>query len=202
MSIGDVFQVVMNWDVDGEVMANVAHWEQFNESGALTDSEEVDLLCELISDDVIANYLPNAPADLDWNGTEGFIVNKPTVAGSFAINTNGTTAANLLPLRSCVVSTKVTALRGRSYRGRFFLPPPGEDVQDKGVITAAYIALVNVFLDGVRQVSDGTGNNFRMVVYSPTLSPNPETAVVATPVDSFITRTKLGSQRGRQKVDS
>jgi len=202
MALNDVYQLTMKWDVDGAPMNNVVHYTQTNDNGALTDAETVDLLSQLVSDDVVSDYLPNAPLTLDWNGVDGFIVNKPTVAGGFATNVVGTTLAQLLPLRSSVVVTKVTALRGRSYRGRFFLPPPGEDVQEKGVITAAYQALIVVFMDIVRSVTDGAGNSFRMVVYSPTLSPFPETALVATNVDSFIVRSVLGSQRGRQKVDS
>lgn len=200
MASGDLYQLTMKWDVNGQPMNNVCHWLMQNDSGSFTDAETVDLISEKLSDDVVSDYLPDAPAALDWNGVEGFIVNKPTVAGGFAINTNGTTAANLLPLRSSVVSTKVTGLRGRSYRGRFFLPPPGEDVQDEGVITGAYITVINGFLQALRFIGDGAGNSWQMAVYSPTLSPDPETAFVASLVSDFITRPVLGSQRGRQVV--
>lgn len=199
MAVDDIFQVTMNWDVDGAPMANVAHWVQTADAGNLTDNELADLVCEKVSDDVVANYLTISPNTLDWNGCTSFIVNKPTIEGSFLINSPGTLAQDMLPLRSAVVVQKKTGLRGRSYRGRFFLPPPGEPNQDKGVIIAAYLTSVSTFMLGLGQVGDGGGNVFKLAVYSPTLSDPLTSTFVANVVSSTSVNSVLGGQRGRQK---
>lgn len=111
----------------------------------------------------------------------------PTGAGA------GSATAQQLPAECSVVCTLGTAIAGKSYRGRVYLPPPSEDVNNVGVVLAAYLTDVKAAFD--TWLRSSTGNNLQtadldLCVYSRKLD-------VATLVTSTRMNNTFDSQRGR-----
>jgi len=133
-----------------------------------------------------------------------FGVTKPTI-GAFLPTTvplptqgSGTTLGSV---RLAAVVSKHTGLRGRSYRGRSYVPGINETAVSQGrIVTDARTYLEQLF-DGLRVVNEGglASPEFQMTVYSATLSKD-QSVPVHTPVRSFTVRSIAGSQRRRSRV--
>lgn len=131
---------------------------------------------------------------IDWTG-----IDVPTDQYVYAVNIAGSAATDAYNVRSAVVSTHYTGLRGRSYRGRSFFPAPSEaDVGAGGTITATAAAAILAFFTSCKTVGQ-TGAAASLTVYSPKLST--DTITFNNLVTSTVIRTKLGSQRRRRRVD-
>lgn len=200
MAIDDIFQCTLKFSSGGQQILNILHYVQTVDDGSLTDQEQADDICELISDVVIADYLPKAGTAISWDGCECFILNKPTVAGQFNINSPGILIEDLAPLRVSAVAKKGTDVRGRNFRGRMYLPPCTEAQQSGGVLDATYITDMVLYLDNLKDVQNPPVNDFKMEVYSPTLSDPSMSVFITTRVKTFSINPNTGSQRGRQNV--
>lgn len=129
---------------------------------------------------------------------------KPTIGGQVPGKVGpGTAISDLLSPRTAVVVTKTSGLRGRSYRGRSYLPFVPEAAQSMGTLGATYVTAYQTIADNLESFPavGGTGAAHQQVIYSPTLSAE-RGEVVATPVLQMIVRPRLGSIRGRWKVNS
>lgn len=85
--------------------------------------------------------------------------------------TRGIAGINELPAWMALVVNERTAVRGRSYRGRYFVPcVADEDITGDNFVTTAgqMYALVGTYNDGLmtRYGPSGTSANWRLVVHS------------------------------------
>lgn len=100
------------------------------------------------------------------------VLNDVTDAGSTeTLSSPGLVAGQCLPAHNCQLITKQTALRGRSYRGRIFIPTVPESGCDGNTLTAGQLALLAALaakLDDT--ITDGDLNVFVPFLFSPTLS--------------------------------
>lgn len=98
-----------------------------------------------------------------------------------------------------VVSLK-TPLAGKSYRGRFYLPAVPPSYSAHGQVFAAYVTAANAYMANAIQLGGGVPNgNFRLVVHSPTRAqPGVQCQDCSTPVNAYILRDPLGTQRRRR----
>jgi hypothetical protein len=92
-----------------------------------------------------------------------------------------------------------TALAGRSYRGRIFLPTPTIDfISAPGFPTAAYLALANAFGAAIVPSLVAGGTTWTMsVVHRTVVSVGPPKVIswTSTPVVNVIARDLFGTQR-------
>ena len=195
MAIGDLFRssaIYNHPNADGDVV-NIFDYVQDEEVSVLSQSA----ICQEIANAVGALLETEIMASLEeeWvlNRVECFGISDPTASATYVSNTAGTQTGETLPIRSAPVMTKITGLRGRTYRGRTFWPAPGEASQDGGVLLQAW---VDVFADAGEELRLYEGdqmNVYQMVVYSAKLE-------IGTRVSNVIVRSTLGSIRGRQAV--
>lgn len=200
MAVGDIFETTWRWDANTENMVNVVHYRQTVYDGSTNNPALCVALLQAIEAVVIADWKPTGSANVTLEGLDCFVVNDPTSEGTEAASVAGDVAGELVPLRSSPVAKKNTILRGRSFRGRMFLPPITETQQSGGVIVGSHRTALDDFLEEVRLVDDGAGNTFRMTVYSPTLSDPAMDVFVDTAIASLTVQVNLGSIRRRQSV--
>lgn len=111
----------------------------------------------------------------------------------------GDASSEELPPQVTAVVTWRTALAGRSYRGRTFLPTTAEQNQDSGVLGATYTGYVNAFITQMLAVFGPTGSdtNWQFVVISRFNNGSPRATPIGTPVTSGLLRPRLYTQRRR-----
>jgi len=183
-TIADTFRVTLNWDAGGsQSFHNVLHF--FNATGNETD----------VYNDMNAHVTTGM-----WgliNG--GFKVTSVDVIDlghaftsvHFATGSpakwSGQAGGQVIPQGAAVI-TERTNLRGRSHRGRIYLPAIDESVQNDGVLDAATVASSqtawNTFLTAMG------ATNSQPVVASYKLS-------TESGITSYVVRPKLRTQRRR-----
>lgn len=201
MAINDIFQLAIKFVHGSDSIVNVMHYEQTAWDDVMTQSDLCDNVSELYTADIVLEYKPILSAAIDLVRIDTFVVNAPTASGGDATGAQGDVAGDVVAIRSAPVVTKLTALRGRSFRGRLFLPPVLEAQQASGVLNAMFISDLDDFFTAIKTLSDGAGNVFRANVYSPTLSDPIMETFVSTQITSFDIKDIMGSQRGRQAVN-
>lgn len=108
----------------------------------------------------------------------------------------GTGGASALPTNSCLVVSLRTALRGRSYRGRIYVPGLlGSSVVGE---TAYDTTAIGYLLSWFGQLlTPSNVANFIWIVASHFANKAPRVTAVKTPVSTVIADTYLDSQRRR-----
>ena len=108
----------------------------------------------------------------------------------------GTSAGVSLPNNVALVLTKRTVLRGRSFRGRVYLPGLLESqVTGRAVQTS----IVNSFINSWNQtisMTDGV-DTWQQVVLSRFTNNNPRVEAISTPVIAFTSDGQVDTQRRR-----
>lgn len=198
MSQGNTYQCSVIFDspnVDGD-MVNVLHYILTDEQTPLDE----DLFClevaELVGAVYVAGYSPSGTNETELDRVDCFNVDQPTFANTAVVNQAGTVTDPSGSIRAAPVISKKTGLRGRSFRGRMFLPYPTESQTTEGQLEAAFQTNMQSFADDLIIVTDGTtANQYKLAVRSEFLS-------VSTLVTSMIVRSDMGSIRGRKQVRS
>lgn len=200
MPVNDIFQSSINWDIAGEPAANVVHFRQSEYDGLTSRPALCVILLGLISDSINTFFMPDLGDVITLPTLDCFVVNDPLSEGATSPALTGGDIGDIVSRRTAVVVKKLTGLRGRSFRGRMFLPPPTEGRQANGEITPTYQGIIETWLTDFVQLDDGAGNVFRFTVFSPTLSTFPAGPFIDNPVSNLIVHLTLGSIRGRQDV--
>lgn len=200
MAVDDLFETTWGWSASGNPLVNVVHFRQTIYDGSSNLPALCVILLQAIELVMISDWKPIGSTAVSLISLECFVVNDPTSAGTEPTSVTGDITGELLPLRSAAVAKKSTNFRGRSFRGRMFLPPMVEANQNGGVIVGARRVELDDWLEEIRIVDDGAGNTFRMTIFSPTLSDPPMDIFVDTPVTTIIVQLNLGSIRKRQDV--
>lgn len=171
VSNGDVVKAVVTFTTtEGNQIQNTFHWE----ASFTSDQEDLTVINAVSAwladmyDEMAGQYNPeldDPDIELDiveWNGTFWETVQR---IGEGVLGTNFTGLGEILPLQSAPVINRRTA-KPRS-RGRCFLPPMGEDTQEKGELSAAAIAamtdamaylLADIVVAGVNELVPGVAS--------------------------------------------
>jgi hypothetical protein len=126
-----------------------------------------------------------------------------------ATNVQGGDPGNVEPAQLTLVAKKITALGGRSRRGRLYLSGLPELAVDGilGNVNSDYLANTQVKFDGFLadiQAIGGTSNTQAFVVsrykgVDAQKRPIPRAVGIKTPITRFLCVPALGTQRGRNK---
>ncbi len=200
MAVNDIFQCSINWVLAGNPAANVVHFRQTSWDGGTSRSDLCVILLGLIATSISTFYVPDLSNAVTLPTMDCFVINDPLSAGTTAPGLVGSDISEMLSRRSSVVVKKLTGLRGRSFRGRMFLPPPTETRQQNGEINAAFQAIIEAWMVDFAALTDGASNIFRFSVFSPTLSTFPAGPFIDNIINAVVVHTTLGSIRGRQEV--
>lgn len=195
MAVGDFYRVSVLYNhpnADGQVV-NVFDYEQTVIDTPKTEPQFcLELAAEVIGV-TVANFMPNITASWELAGAECFNITQPTFQGTVSSGVNGGVTGESVALRSAVVCSKKTGLRGRSFQGRSFLVAPPEVDQNAGLISGSYFVVMGDYCDALIELVLVNDNEYKLVVFSELLQ-------IGTQVQTFIPSLTLGSVRGRQKV--
>ena len=123
-------------------------------------------------------------------------ISSPSYSTTTSLPLAGTSASAQLPNNCAMVVTKRTALRGRSYRGRSYVPGLTElHVTGNSILSGFTTPVINFFIGA--QSYTVLGNVYNMVVLSRFTEGAPRIVGEATPVSNFTFDTTVDSQRRR-----
>lgn len=126
-----------------------------------------------------------------------FNLNTPTENYAQNLAVRGTDAAQAYNPRAAILTSLNTGVRGRSYRGRLFYPPVGENNVDAGgTISTDTLTVFQTFMNDIK-VLGNSDENGTIAVYSRKLST--ENIVFSTVVTQLTVRSNLASQRRRRR---
>lgn len=183
-TIPDTIRVALNWVSGGQHAVNVMHFHSLgysisNLQEALNDHVTSNMWA-VISDAAHIATVQLTPLD----GISPTVEFVPDTAG----NWDGATGGAVIPAEAVVVKF-TTDRRGRSFRGRAYLPFVSEGAVGAGVITSGDLGSMQdawtAFLD------DMGGVNHALVIAS-------YSQVEANEVNAALVETVLGTQRRRQ----
>lgn len=178
MALDDVLRLSIEGTWNGATkMVNVFHYRPA--VGNLTPSP--DQLCELWDAQLTTGYLALL--------NQAFVLEKlvcvPAVgngAGAeLAINRNGSNANNSMAAQVAAIISWRTTKRGRSYRGRTYLPPCGEDVIN-GNFLSAYQDLVRDWAELAMTIETVGFSHYHLVIASYTLQDKTDVVSASVPV--------------------
>jgi len=194
-------EVVFNWTWGGQEVKNVLH---FKFPSALT----LDLMNELgtgIIDAILDLSLGFLSGSLTLDSlklTDMTTVSAPTITTVTGTSSNlpvsgGATSASV-PTNGALVTTYHTQNRGRSFRGRSYIPglTPG-DMTDPVSVTSGTVTSVLGLITAIVDAALTAG--FTHVIASKFSGGAPRTSAVLTPVTSYSANADIDSQRRRLK---
>lgn len=179
----------------GNAISTGIDYRLVSDPGGQSEFDIMQALFDAIDPIIQADYLPLIATDFQLVQIEMFNHNAPQFGATFAVGQSGGISGQSVALRSAPVVSKRSALRGRSFRGRFYLMAPTEPDQSNGVLTGTYRTNIESFLSNMLSVIDATtGFAFNAEIWSTKLN-------LGTPVTEFILRRTMGGQRKRQKAE-
>lgn len=195
MAVGDFYRasaIYSHPEADGQVV-NILDYEQQVVVVSKTEGEYCNELASEVRNTLVSEFLPGISDLWQLDKVETFNITQPTFQGIAISAANGGVTGESVAIRSAIVVTKKTALRGRHFLGRTFLPCPLEADQAAGRISSTYKAVVDAAMAEMVTLTLTNDNEYALVVYS-------EALVDGEPVTSYAANAVLGSVRGRQKV--
>ena len=195
MALNDVYKVscvFSNTKADGDMVITHHYALAFINTG-LSEAGYCEQIAQALKADYETHYLPLISNKYTLERVDAFNVTQPQFQGTSASGTDGSIAgADLVSLRSAIVIAKKSGLRGRRYNGRMFMLAPTEAQQADGdIISSLQTSLQDFCDDHLIKVVAGNLNEYNHIVWSDKFS-------IGTPVETYIVRATLGSQRGRQ----
>lgn len=191
----NVAQVELIYRLENSVMENVIHYQR---GGGWTTSQMNDLAGQLImwfdtgGDAMFSNELSLVNVKVTDLTTESAGVVEVAPATPII----GTWSGGVVPGNVALCVTKLTASRGRSYRGRMYLPGMPDSQVSGSFITTAHLSIVAGQISEIlTQTVDGVVAP--MVVVSRFHDNAPRGTAVVSPVTSIRVNTRLDSQRRR-----
>lgn len=191
----NVVQAELIYSLEGSIVENVLHYQR---GGGWTTVQMTNLQNALLSwwgtdgKGMCAAELSLVRTKLTDLTTENSPVIEhilsPAVAGAFA--------GGVVPANVALCATKLTNNRGRSYRGRMFIPGMPDSVTVGSYITSTHLALVNTKLAMLLSFTIDTVVA-PLVVVSRFSNLAPRSQAVVTPVSSIVANLRVDSQRRR-----
>jgi len=201
MSTGDVYKLAVQSNFTGtDQIVNVFHYRQTDDSGPI--SNKALALITAWETDAKAEYLACLSSRITLEKLEAKGVNGSTEESEVNATDNGTGGAgDIVPLTSAPLISWRTGEAGRRKRGRSYMPPIEEALQDAGNLTSGAVDTYEDFTAVATEISTGDGDDFEMVIYSPedlTATP-PRPGTLITKVTGAIVQSVMGTQRRRRQ---
>lgn len=191
MALDDIFRMsVEGLGPNAQLCVCVFHYQQTTIAGQDTGEE----LAEAFATDEINEFAACIADDCLIQKVETRNVTQPLFGFDYAVSpaVTGVLAGEVLPSMVAAVISFRTGLIGRSRRGRCYMWPATEAMQNLSQWLPAYIADLAAFASTMQTIGHTpTGATYAQVVWSPTLS-------LATPVTSAIVDEIAGTQRRRR----
>jgi len=200
MAVNDIFSLTFNWGLGPEPAANVYHYRQTVDVSGNPRSTLCNNLITLAVASAQTFLTPNLASLIILQTVDCFVVNDDTAFATQSPAIPGDLTGEVVSKRSAPVAKLSTSLRGRSFQGRKFFPPPLETQQANGTLIASHVTDLQTYLDDTRILIDGSGDTFRLTIFSPTMSILPDGPFIDNLVTTSQVRQILGSIRGRQDV--
>ena len=182
--ITDTFRVALNWTNGSRTAENVMHFRGPGDAAALMgdlDSHVTREMWNATNQDTIWNTASITPLD-------GSSATSEFPFGGASNANRGIQTGQPIPQSAAIVKL-TTALRGRSFRGRLYLPDVAENIQDAGELLDTMVSTWQSAWDDF--LADMSGAGFPLVVASYTLAS-------AEDVTSVLCESQTGTQRRRQ----
>jgi hypothetical protein len=184
---------VYNWQT--EVCVNTMHWSK---AGGYSAADMVALATEL-GNSHIATFLPLLSSAIlleEVNAVDLSDITGPSVTSTSALPSTGGVTTGSLPNNVAMCITRKTALRGRSYRGRMYVPgcPTAMLLSSTGWTGTARGNVASAYND---LILAGEFLGWTHVVVSYQNAGVVRLSGVATPVTSFDIDPLVDSQRRR-----
>ena len=120
--------------------------------------------------------------------------------------TIGALTGDALPGQNSMLVSVHTGVRGRRYRGRFYVPGVTETGSTGGRIIGAQLTALNALAEGIQSAFTGSGNvNWELAVYSPVSPPPPppktpklKADTITTPATDLVADSVIVTQRRRR----
>jgi hypothetical protein len=191
----DAVEVDITYLFDGQRCQNVVHYAY--DSVPVPD-DMVELGNEIISawDSGMKAWMPSTLSLIEVKLTDLTTQISPSVFATTGLPVVGTNVSPALPNSNALVLTKRTALRGRSYRGRIYVPGLIEGQVTANAVSSAYQTNYLNFWNGLLTITT-TQNSFEMVVFSKKQNGSWLAQGILTPVIGFTTDGQVDSQRRR-----
>jgi hypothetical protein len=137
------------------------------------------------------------PISLTFFQLDTFNINTPDEQASVSIVASGTIGRESYDPRAAILVRFGTGMRGRSFKGAGYYPPPAEeDVNDGKLENNATFLGMSTFIAQLRVLGTAAEQG-HLVVYSRKLST--EQVIFSTIVDQITYSTTLSSQRRRRR---
>lgn len=186
-------ELVFNWE--SQIVENVLHFEP---AGGIDVTEMAALGAHIVNwfNTSLKNYLCTSISLINVKLTDLSTETAPVVNYATGLPIAGSLASPTLPNNIALVLTKRTALRGRSYRGRIYVPGLSEgDIVANTVGGGKVTALVNSY--SLLLAFTAGSESWEMVVVSRQNNNTPREFGVATQVLSLDSDGTVDSQRRR-----
>ena len=121
----------------------------------------------------------------------------PVVEFTTGLPSAATGEADPLPLTDAIVTTFTTPFRGRSFKGRNYIPGVQENIQSAGVLDATFLNNVSIAWDTLFDVLLPT--EWTWVVVSRYTDNTPRVNGVTTPITGFRVSKYIATQRRRRQ---
>lgn len=201
MATGDTYKLAVQSNFTGtDQIVNVFHYRQTADAGAVTNKALA--LINAWVDSCQAEYLANLSSRMTLELFQARGVDGSTEEAEVNTTENGTGGAgDIVPLQNAPVLSWRTGQSGRRRRGRTYMPPIEETLQDAGNLNSTQIDRMEDFAAVATAIDTPDGDEFEMVIYSPedlTATP-PRVGTIITPVVAAIAQSVMGSQRRRRQ---
>jgi hypothetical protein len=154
------------------------------------------------ADAFVADLLPHLIDSLTLNQTTVYDMasdSSPVYIASGGLPASGASATDSLPNNVAAVITHETNLRGRSGRGRTYMPGMSEANQTDGLFGGAYmVTLLTAFADFIMATEAGSG--WVHVVASTQSDGADRVTALLTPTVAYATSNIVRSQRRRTRT--
>lgn len=186
-------ELIYNWDL--QICENVLHFEA---AGAISQPNMTDLGAFLVNywDTELKASMPTNLSLTKVRLTDLTLQTGPVIEYTTGLPILGTNASPSLPNNCALVLTKRTAFRGRSFRGRVYLPGLTEAFTTGNTVDPTFVTNRLADFNGLINFTAGT-ETWTMVVVSRISNGVERSTATLTPVLNFSSDGIVDSQRSR-----
>jgi len=186
-------EMVFNWNT--QIVENVHHFH-CDSGPSLLDMPSLLDSCRLAWSNAIRTLTAPTVSLVSMKASDLTDQHSFTFTTAVNLPMAGTSASPSLPNNCACVVTKRTALRGRSYRGRTYVPGLTEAVVTDNLITSTFLTGAQGYITGMSTFTI-SGRTYTLGVLSRYLNNAPRLTGSIDPVISATASSTVASQRRR-----
>lgn len=186
---------IINLTAGSNNLSVTSHWQ--GQSGVLPS--DYTALAASIGSEWRTNIQPLLSISCDYIDTTVYDLNSeasPVYTDNAGTGAPGMRTGDIAPLNCAMIATMRTNLRGRSYRGRMYIPALGELDLSSTDWNSAAVSAMQSGLDTWRANVEAA-TVFSLSVASRVLGGTPRTLGLMTPVSDILVRSYIGTRRKR-----